>query len=99
MRVLLVALLSVIVAGSHAASVDPALPRYEPRSVETPKSAAYVAADGAIVVVGYNDMRDLLQPLVARFTATHPGVRFKLDLPGTRMAPAALARNELRKLE
>ena len=70
MRALLAALLSVIVAGSHAASVGPALPRYEPRSVEIPKSAAYVAADGALVVVGYNDMRDVLETLVARFTAT-----------------------------
>jgi len=93
-RVLFAALLFLIVAGSRAASVDPALPRYEPQRIEVPQSATYVAVDGSIVVVGYNDMRDLLDALVARFTATHPGVRFKLDLPGTRFAPAALARGE-----
>jgi phosphate transport system substrate-binding protein len=93
-RVLLAALLLLIVTGSRAASVDPALPRYEPRSVEVPQSGALVTADGAILVVGYNDMRDLLEALVARFAETHPGVRFRLDLPGTRFAPAALARGE-----
>jgi phosphate transport system substrate-binding protein len=93
-HVLPAALLFLIVAGSRAASVDPALPRYEPQSIEVPPSATYVAVDGAIVVVGYNDMRDLLDALVARFTATHPGVRFRLDLPGTRFAPAALARGD-----
>jgi phosphate transport system substrate-binding protein len=93
-RVLLAALLVLIVAGSRAASVDPTLPRYEPRAFEVPQSAGYVAVDGALVVVGYNDMRDLLDALVARFMATHPGVRFRLDLPGTRFAPAALARGE-----
>lgn len=46
------------------------------------------------MVVGYNDMRDLLEPIVAMFTAAHPGVRFKLVLPGTRFAPAALAKGE-----
>lgn len=94
MRVLLVALLIVVVAGSRAASVDPALPQYEPQNIEVPEGAAYVAVDGSIVVIGYNDMRDLLDAVVARFTTTHPGVRFRLDLPGTRFAPAALARGE-----
>ncbi len=94
MHVLLAALLFLLVAGSHAASVDPALPAYEPQRIEVPQAATYVAVDGSIVVVGYNDMRDLLDALVARFTATHPRVRFTLDLPGTRFAPAALARGD-----
>ncbi len=88
------ALLLLCVAGSYAASVDPALPRYEPRGVEIPASARYVGADGAIVVVGYNDMRDLLEALVPLFAAAHPDIRIRLDLPGTRFAPAALARGE-----
>jgi phosphate transport system substrate-binding protein len=84
----------LLAAGSHAASVDPALPRYEPRAIEVPRDAPYVSADGTVTVVGYNDMRDMLEPLAARFTAAHPRIRFKLVLPGTRFAPAALAKGE-----
>jgi phosphate transport system substrate-binding protein len=90
----LAALLLLLVGGSYAASVDPELPRYEPRRVEIPASASYVSADGAIVVVGYNDMRDMLEALVPLFAAAHPDIRIRLDLPGTRFAPAALARGE-----
>ena len=90
----LTALLLLLVAGSYAASVDPALPRYEPRRVEIPASERYVGADGAIVVVGYNDMRDMLEALVPLFAAAHPYIRIGLDLPGTRFATAALARGE-----
>ena len=71
--------------------VDPALPGYEPRPFEVARDASYVNAEGAIVVLGYNDMRNFLTPLAARFTAAHPGVRLALELPGTRFAPAALA--------
>ena len=81
----------LVVAGSHAAGVDPALPLYEPRPFEAPRGAGYVKADGAIAVVGYNDMSDLMQALTARFSAAHPQVRFALDLRGTRFAPEALA--------
>jgi phosphate transport system substrate-binding protein len=84
-------LLTVIAAGSYAASVDPALLRYEPRAVEIPLGASYVAPDGAVAVVGYNDMRELMQAWVARFVESHPRIRFALDLRGTRFAPAALA--------
>src|SRR6266576_2459030 len=90
----LAALLLLPVAGSWAASLDPALPRYEPRGVETPASATYTGGDGAIVVVGYNDMRDMLEALLPLFAAAHPDIRIGLDLPGTRFAPAALARGE-----
>src|SRR5438105_8583053 len=85
---------ALLVAAFLAASVDPALPEYEPQPVELPRDAAYVSGDGVVTVVGYNDMRDMLEPMVARFTATHPGIRFKLVLPGTRFAPAALAKGE-----
>lgn len=76
----------------RAAGVDPALPAYESQPVDVSRNAAYVAPDGAIVVVGYNDMREILEAMAAAFTAAHPNVRFRLDLPGTRFAPAALAR-------
>ena len=52
---------------------------------------AYVEPDGAIRVVGYNDMRWMLEALDRRFEVTHQGVRFDLVLKGTRTAPAALA--------
>lgn len=72
---------------------DADLPRihYEPREIEIPKSAAFITSGGAIAVVGYNDMRDMLEEMVRLFVAAHPGARFELDLRGTRFAPAALA--------
>jgi phosphate transport system substrate-binding protein len=82
---------AIACAGTHAAGVDPALPRYEPTRFEVPASERYVGADGSIVVVGYNDMADILRPLAARFAASHAGVRLALDLRGTRFAPDALA--------
>src|SRR5207253_10988434 len=88
----LAALLLPLVAGSYAASVDPALPRYEPRSVEVPKSASYVGADRAIVVVGSHAMRNMLEALVPLLAAAHPALRIRLALPGTRVPPAPLAR-------
>src|SRR5438270_13639442 len=54
-----------------------------------------VAALGAeltvIRIVGYNDMAEMLQAFDARFATEHPGVRFALELKGTRTAPPALA--------
>jgi phosphate transport system substrate-binding protein len=81
----------LLASGAHAASVDPGLPPYEPHPVTVPKGAGYAAPGGEIDVIGYNDMREILKPLAARFAAAHPGLRLKLDLPGTRFAPAALA--------
>ena len=87
------ALAGLLVAsfGSIAAEVDPALPRYEPRAFELDRSAPYLNAEGSVAVVGYNDMRDMMEAWAKRFTAAHPAVRFALDLRGTRFAPAALA--------
>lgn len=76
---------------ARTAAADAALPRYEPRAVEPPKHAGYVLPDGAIVVVGYNDMAEMLRALGTRFGELHPGFRFAWDLPGTKAAPAALA--------
>ncbi len=80
-----------LVAPASGAKVDPALPRYEPRAVEPPTAAAYVQPDGAIAVVGYNDMAEMLRALGTRFGELHPGFRFAWNLPGTKAAPAALA--------
>jgi phosphate transport system substrate-binding protein len=78
-------------AVAQAGSVDPALPAYEPIPVDLPAAAGYVTDDGRVRVVGYNDMRELLEPLAGRFSQFHPGIRFDLDLRGTRFAPQSLA--------
>lgn len=67
------------------------LPGYEPHAVAVPQTARYVTADGAIVVIGYNDMAEMLEALGARFAILHPGFRFALTLKGTRTGPPALA--------
>jgi phosphate transport system substrate-binding protein len=90
----ILAALLLAASAAVAASVDPSLPRYEPRAVALPAGAAYVTAQGVVTVVGYNDMREMLEPMAALFTATHPDVRFELVLPGTRFAPVALAKGE-----
>ena len=75
----------------HAASLDDVLPQYQPRVITLPKAAAYLTPDGAVKVVGYNDMREMLEAMTPIFTKVHPGIRFEWDLKGTRFAPAALA--------
>lgn len=60
-------------------------------SDDPPPRPAYVEADGAVRIVGYNDMRWMLEALDRQFARTHPGARFDLLLKGTRTAPAALA--------
>lgn len=77
-----------------AATGKPLPPPYVPRPVTVPPGARYVRADGAVAVVGYNDMEEMLDTLGLRFSALHPGVRFALNLKGTRTAPPALARGE-----
>lgn len=54
-------------------------------------SSRYLTANGAISIVGYNDMREMLEALDELFEQAHPGVHFALTLKGTRTAPAALA--------
>lgn len=54
-------------------------------------SAPYLTASGAIAIVGYNDMREMLEALDNLFGREHPDAHFALSLKGTRTAPAALA--------
>lgn len=54
-------------------------------------SAPYLTASGAISIVGYNDMREMLEALDNLFDREHPDAHFALTLKGTRTAPAALA--------
>ena len=66
-----------------AAAVDAGLPAYRPRAIEIPKQP--------VQVVGYNDMRDMLEPMRVKFESLYPGLHINFDLSGTRFAPAALA--------
>ena len=75
----------------HAAIPDEDLPHNQPRVITVPKTAAYLTANGAVTITGYNDMREMLEALGLIFVKTHPGIRFEWDLRGTRFAPAALA--------
>lgn len=86
-----VALLVAFAAAGRSVTVDSALPPYEARVVEPPTNASYLTPTGAIAVVGYNDMAEMLHALGARFGELHPDFRFAWDLPGTKAAPAALA--------
>ena len=81
-------------AARSAMAAEPDWPAYVPQPVAVDRGARYVTADGAVAVVGYNDMLGMMQALDARFTAAHPEVRFALTLKGTRTAPPALARGE-----
>ena len=83
--------LSVGTSTLHAAVPNEVLPNNQPRVITIPKSTAYLTADGAVRITGYNDMREMLQALGLIFVKTHPGIRFEWDLRGTRFAPAALA--------
>ena len=66
------------------------LPHWRPAAVQVPPHASYMTADGAISIVGYNDMRTALAAVDILFMAAHPGTRFSLTLEGTRTAPRAL---------
>ncbi|MBV8036149.1 substrate-binding domain-containing protein [Roseateles sp.] len=57
-----------------------------------PPGAPYLNADGAIRIVGYNDMQEMLDAITALFRRMHSGFKFELILKGTRTAPDALAR-------
>lgn len=70
------------------------LPAYEPRPFSAPQGKHYLRPDGAVAIVGYNDMEQMLTGLCAKFSACHPGFQFALSLKGTRTAPPALAHEE-----
>lgn len=93
-RVLCLLLGGLWLTDGFGAKVDSGLPAYKPHSVTVPAGARYVTADGAVAVLGYNDMEQMLEALGARFSELHPGIRFALTLKGTRTAPPALARGE-----
>lgn len=53
-------------------------------------AAPISAPEGTYRITGYNDMAEMLAPMVSLFSARHPGYRIELVLEGTRTAPPAL---------
>src|SRR5215813_8176901 len=84
-------LMAFVALEARAGNEPPRHVQYRPRAIEISKSASFVTPSGAIAVVGYNDMKEMLEAMVTLFVAAHPAIRFELDLRGTRFAPAALA--------
>src|SRR5215472_14875414 len=84
-------LMAFVSLEARAGNEPPRHVQYRPRAIEISKSASFVTPSGAIAVVGYNDMKEMLEAMVTLFVAAHPAIRFELDLRGTRFAPAALA--------
>lgn len=74
-----------------AAPAAPGSPRDALRSITPPTRGGYLTPSGAIAIVGYNDMAEMLTALTERFAAEHPGFKFALELKGTRTGPPALA--------
>jgi phosphate transport system substrate-binding protein len=74
-----------------AAPAGPVSPRDALRSIAPPARGGYLTPSGAIAIVGYNDMAEMLTALTERFAAEHPGFKFALELKGTRTGPPALA--------
>ena len=73
-----------------ASPCEPSAARYRPRPFKPAAGAGYLTADGAVRIVGYNDMAPMVGAWNTAFAAAHPGVRFAADLSGTRTAPPAL---------
>lgn len=81
---------AALIVALAAASCSAGLPHATGGPVTPPAGAAYVSADGAVRIVGYNDMAGIIARWDAAFSALHPGVRFAPDLKSTRSAPPAL---------
>jgi phosphate transport system substrate-binding protein len=69
---------------------DRDLPAYIPRPVAQTKHAGYLQRDGAVLIVGYNDMNEVFASLNAIFRKSHPEFTFKMQLKGTATGAPAL---------
>ena len=74
-----------------AEAVPPGGAVQPPGAMRPLASAPYITPGGAFSIIGYNDMREMMEALDKLFERAHPGVHFALTLKGTRTAPAALA--------
>lgn len=58
------------------------------------RRSATRALPRTVRVVGYNDMKELLEGWADLFSDKRPEIQFEFDLPGTKFAPSALAHRE-----
>jgi len=78
---------TALVMGLIAAVLKAQFPAvYQPQSAAPPKGAGYVLPDGAIQIVGWDEMGGIIESLNALFVQSHPGVKFKY-VTGNLMAP------------
>src|SRR6266851_385757 len=59
---------------------------YSPLPAFPPKEADYVLSDGAVQIVGWDDLSGIFERLNALYEKSHPGTRFKY-VPGNLMSP------------
>jgi phosphate transport system substrate-binding protein len=71
-------------------AIDPLVPAYHPKYVDLPKDERYVLPDGTIRIVGTNTMETILRGFNERFTQTHPGFKFSMQLKKGLMAIGAI---------
>ncbi len=71
-------------------AVDPRLPAYRPEPYTQVKNAGYLLPDGSIRIVGAQGMDVAFEKLNARFTQSHPGVKFAMDLKSAATAIGGL---------
>lgn len=83
-------LICLCVGGASGAMAGVCSARDQAARIEPPAAASYLTEDGAIRIIGYNDMTTMVTRWNAAFAARHPGFRFSVDLPSTRSAPPAL---------
>ncbi len=75
---------------SRIGLVDPNLPTYHPEPVPKPQGHGYVMPDGAVRIVGFDDMAGMVAKWDREFTRTHPGIKFTPILKGNGTAIAAI---------
>ncbi len=63
---------------------------YVPRPIIIPADAPWRTPEGAVRVVGYNDMAEMLLSIGTAFSVRQPGITFSFVLKGTRTGPPAL---------
>lgn len=84
------ATIAILAAGRVASADEASALPYEPRPVEISRAARYLTNEGAVRIVGYNDMQWIFEAWNALFRATHPEIAFQLVLKGTATAAPAL---------
>ncbi len=62
------------------------LPVFAAESITPPRGAGYVLPDGTVQIVGWDEMRGIVESLNSLFVKAHPGFKFKY-IPGNTMAP------------